>query len=544
MMSKKKDIIFDQETLKAKYDRALERNYQNNTSLREQFKYAFPHLDASRLGRIGISNRDVSDSVLDLGRDAIYDLTLSIASRQFASKMLEYIAPVGKRWARLESIPGIEDKIPKDTLEDATRTIFSYIEQSNFYDIASRSIVDLLMGTQAYKCLEGNDENPLIFRSASMLDLALDEALDGKVRSVWHIRSDYNLSNFQVEYPTANPVSSLKDKMSSRSESEKNRGTVLIDGWIYIEESGKYQHVLYHNTVNEENLMLNAISPSTPWIVSRFNKYSDSPYGYGPITQATIPAIVLNTLLGRMTQKAAVDAASVIFRHERNAALSIPIKPLSVVNVRDGTNLNDVLSRLNLGTESPATLGLLETYRRSIYDILFQKPLGPAEKPLYKTATETEFRVQEFLDSIGPVHHRNQDENISPQIKRIIYILERKNLLNIGGKNSFRVAIESPLTRRQDELDWKNIGVWMSEMLSLLGPSFAPILVKLPAFIAKSRELNNIPNAIGNSKDDMVKLLQSFQESVANQANDGQPPGQLTGGQASAMTDRFPGAGR
>jgi hypothetical protein len=132
--------------------------------------------------------------------------------------------------------------------------------------------------------------------------------------------------------------------------------------------------------------------------------------------------------------------------------------------------------------------------RMQINSLLFADPLGPIEGP-QKTATELALRQRNLAEQIGPAFTRLQQEFLSRLINRVIYILQKKGLMDklvING-TEIQLRYKSPLTAAQGQQDVQNFLQFYQILQNTQGPEAALVNLnpsKYPAWLASKMSVD------------------------------------------------------
>ncbi|HWY34772.1 MAG TPA: portal protein, partial [Nitrosopumilaceae archaeon] len=141
--------------------------------------------------------------------------------------------------------------------------------------------------------------------------------------------------------------------------------------------------------------------------------------------------------------------------------------------------------------------------------------LGPIDQP-QKTATELALRQRNLAEQIGPAFTRLQQEFLARLINRIVYILQKKGLMDklvIDGKE-IQISYKSPLVAAQGMQDVQNFMQFYSILQQTQGPEAAIVNlnpVKFPAWLAQKMAVD--VTAL-NTQEEMQKFFEEQSEKM------------------------------
>jgi len=171
-----------------------------------------------------------------------------------------------------------------------------------------------------------------------------------------------------------------------------------------------------------------------------------------------------------------------------------------------------------------------------INKLLYSDPLGPTPDPK-QTAYEVAVRQREFSEQIGPAFTRLQSELLTPIINRVIYILQKKGLIEkivIDGKQ-IQVSYKSTLVAAQGQQDVDNFVKFYQLLQGVQGEEAAVVNIDPVKFPSWAAEKLGVDASVLNTKEQMKEFYESQSEKAQEiemsmlekgqgTPNQGQPP--------------------
>lgn len=445
----------------------------------------------------------------------VYDTTAVAAVRKFVSKVQSAITPAQMTWALLKAGPvfraaanedsSIQEEI-NEQLQIRTDIIFDYIKHSSFDLAINECYYDLAIGTAALLCNEGPDNDPLRFSSVPLARLAIEESVSGLIDSNYRWWDEIKIIEILQMWPKAK----LTLNMRSLYENDPNAIVKnLFEGCI--DTFGHTKSKFCYFVMCDSEIILEEDVDSSPWIVFRWSKINNEVYGRGPVLDALPSILTLNEMV-RLELTTANFNASKPFMGMSDGVFqpwTFKLQPNTIIPV--APNQNGQFPLMPIPDNSPPVFVQLtvQDLRNQINVLLYADPLGPLEAPT-KTATEMALRQRNLAEEIGPVYTRLQKEFLSRLMERIIYVLQKKGLLEkivIKGREII-YQYQSPLSMDQGKLDVERVGEWYSFMVGVYGET-APMFLaptRLPFWAADKMGVD--PTLLGKEEEVMEMLKQ------------------------------------
>jgi len=446
--------------------------------LETAYHYATPNFNPFENGGLGGSVSKGSEYNGD-----IYDLTLPIAHKKLADKMLMGMVPQGQQWMKFK--PG-DNFGPEDgdlyqqaleATQKMTDQFFKILNRSNFYLAVSESLSDVLISTGTIAINEGTRKNPLKFEAVPASHVMLEGNAEGGIDAVFRDWMGVRVENIKTMWPNADI-----DKLHKEPDQKIN---LWEAAWIDHEadDKNRYKYVVL---TDAKDVLLEESSPSWPWVVYRMRKMAGETRGRGPSLEAFLTAATINKALEDELISAAFTANPMYMSASDSAfnTETFEPRPGSVIPVQMTMGQWPIQQFPGGGNIQFSSL-LINDFRQQINDLLFAFPLGAVSAP-DRTATESEIRFRENLESFSAMVPRLQNEFFTPVIQRTLWIINkvlpetfdgidpaiREQLLTVDGQ-LLSISFETPLMTSQGRIKTENLLGFYQAYASLVGPEAA-----------------------------------------------------------------------
>tara|TARA_R100001244_G_scaffold56748_1_gene48338 strand:- start:973 stop:1482 length:510 start_codon:yes stop_codon:yes gene_type:complete len=153
---------------------------------------------------------------------------------------------------------------------------------------------------------------------------------------------------------------------------------------------------------------------------------------------------------------------------------------------------------------------LQNSIKRALFNDL-RDPAGPV-----RSATEIAIDSRELAKRIGSAFGRLQTEVLVPILKRVVYILTRRGLLQPIQLDGLDIEIKflSPLAKAQDGEDIINVQQAVQFVLQNAGPDQAKIGFKLEDFGTWVAGKTGMPAELVRSDTEKAKIIQAGAEAA------------------------------
>jgi hypothetical protein len=423
----------------------------------------------------------------------VYDTTAVSGVNNFVSKLQGSLTPPQQNWAILEpgtDIPEDQKEQVQHQLQETTDIIFNYLRHSNFDLAIHECYYDLAIGTAALICNEGDEASPLLFYSVPAARLAIEENHTGLIDSCYRWWDEIRIADIEIMWPKAKLTPIMKQLLlEDPNASVKN----LVEGTMFVRnDKAPYIYILMY----ESELLLEERMYSSPWITFRWSKVNNEIFGRGPVIDA-LPSILSLNELARLELAAANFNVSKPFMAYSDGVFNpwtFKIEPNTIIPVSPNSSGQWPIQPFP-DSANPNFMQLTANdLRMQINSLLFADPLGPIEGP-QKTATELALRQRNLAEQIGPAFTRLQQEFLSRLINRVIYILQKKGLIDklVVNGTEIQVRYKSPLTAAQGQQDVQNFLQFYQILQNTQGPESALVNLnpaKFPAWLASKMSVD------------------------------------------------------
>lgn len=380
----------------------------------------------------------------------VYDSVGMYAADAFANRCQSVLTPPWRHWAILA--PGSD--IPEEhreresieaDLQDATQTVFHYLNHSNFSSQVHEAYLDLTAGTCALTCDEGNEaagDDLLIFDAVPLAYLALEAGPRGTIDNVYYCRS-MPIRNIERQYPGAKLPAALADTMRSNPAAE----TKVLSANLFDPASGRYYGLVIDHA-SSELLWAWDYEESNPYIVGRATVVPGELFGRGPGVKALYDIKTANRVVEFTLKHSHLAIAPPIIAVGDSVLnpYAIRITPNTVIPVSDINNIKPLDIGGNFNVSELVLDRLHERIKKAYLDDT-RKAEGPV-----RSASEIIIEQQDLLMQQASVFGRVQAEMLAPIIKRVVHILRKNGKipdLRVDGKE-VTIKYSSPLARAQD----------------------------------------------------------------------------------------------
>ena len=454
--------------------------------------------------------------------DRIFDSTAVEAIQQGASKLQENIAPIWGNWATfapsvsvlnmLESGDyNVSEEEIRANLEQQATIVFDYINRSNFGTQFFEHALDLLIGTGTLRIDEDeNEDMPIIFNAIPQKGIAFEEGPHGSIETHWR-RFTVKARNLKRMWKGFKPSESIKAKIETQPDAEIE----VSEGVVYMPKSKTYYGCVW--VTSEDRISWTQdFGASSPWVTGRYSKVAGEIRGRGPAVQALPDVRSLNKVKEFVLQKAAIDLSGMYTATDDGVTnpYNIVISPGVVIPVGSNNSSNPSIQRLDTGTNLQLAQFEMNELQNSIKRALFndlRDPTGPV-----RSATEIAIDSRELAKRIGSAFGRLQTEVLVPILKRVVYILTRRGLLQpiqLDGRD-IEIKFLSPLAKAQDGEDIINVQQAVQFVLQNAGPDQAKIGFKLEDFGTWVAGKTGMPAELVRSKTEKDQIIQAGAEAA------------------------------
>lgn len=464
----------------------------------------------------------------DFSNAYLYDSTGVEATKTFVSKIHTVMCPPQVQWGYLEVDP-FDPKIDEQNIYDIQmslneymRKLFRYIHKSNFDVVANEAFFDMAVGTGNIVCNPYTDQNPLLFTSIPIDQLAIEEALDGKVRTWFRTWQEIKI----IEIPTRWRGAVLSSDLEQRKNQDPNAKVKVVEGVTYNPErpEAEYTYSVYAYDGTDEALYEAdmRVNCGTTW---RFQKTNNEWWGRGPVMDA-LPAMM------RSNEMAKIEYASAnlnVFRPFMGFTDNVfnpntfKLRPMTVIPIAPIGSQGQVPLIPLPDSSNPAfgQMTLLDL-RTQINNLMYADPLGPIDAPA-RTATELALRQQNLAEKIGPLFTRLQQELLWPILEVAMNTLDEMGILPKPRIDGVEIMFEyrSPLALAKGQQDMAILTQFVQVMQGIVGPDVTQIFINNEEAPFVAADMLQLDTRFLNSKEkikvEAQKMLDARNDMMAAQ---------------------------
>lgn len=470
----------------------------------------------------------------------LYDETGVEATADFVSSLHNVMTPPQVQWGFLEPEidPSQADKVrPEDIvasrgiLSEYMRNLFSYIHTSNFDTVVNECYFDVAVGTACLvpSWFEVGKEKKMLYTSIPIDELAIEESLDGKIRTWFRRWQDVKIREIQSKWKVAQLTQMLQGNMRENVDATVN----LVEGvtWDPYNADNPYTYSLYAEN-DMENPLFKQFKKYNPGIIWRFQKTNNEWWGRGPVMNALAAMM-------RCNEMARIELASanlntfrpyMAFSDGVFNPFTFRLEPFSVIPIaRLSRDQPEPLIPLP-DSSNPAFAQLtIADLRNQIKMLMYSDPLGPVDGPA-KTATEQAIRQQRLSEKIGPMFTRLQQEFLWPIIETTGLILDEVGKLpfpKLPNGQRIRFKYRSPLALAKGQSDIAMLTQFVQLLQGMMGPETAQAILnplETPYLMAEMLQVDNrflnTPEVMGqiaeklSAEQDKMQMMQEEQQNA------------------------------
>lgn len=463
----------------------------------------------------------------------LYDSTGQESTYLAANNMLSLLVPSWKNWAALA--PG--GLIPEDAAEDpeivnglqeATKTVFHYINHSNFSTVIPEVMLDLMVGTAALSIDEGEGDDPLLFDAIPLSTIELEEGPRGTIETTFMKRTP-KCRNLVRMYPGMTEKD-LPEKLQKQIKDKPDSTIELIQGCVFHPKTRKTFGVAVlceHGDI----IWRYDYEDSSPHIVGRSSVTAGEIYGRGRVLMALPDIKTLNVMQEFLLEHSALQVAPPLTGVSDGTLnpYTARIIPNSVIPVGSNASNNPSLMPLELGGDFMVTHEIMEGLRASVRRILLGSPRAAPNDQPPKFAMQLALEDRDRLWDMGAEYGRIQAEILSKIMARVVWILQRQGKIPPIKVNGQQVTLKyvSPLARAQDQDDLLALDATLDlagKAAALAGDAGAVAMaagLKIEAFPAWLAKRTGLDASLVRTETERKQLAQAAQQAMQSQEHGG-----------------------
>lgn len=471
-----------------------------------------------------LPNRNLFDTVVSGQKkmDRIFDSTAIEAIQQGASKLQENIAPIWSNWATFAPSVSVMQQLDsgqydvteediRQNLETQAEIVFDYINRSNFATQFYEHALDLLVGTGTLRIDETDEDNmPLVFNAIPQKGIAFEEGPYGSIETHWR-RMNVKARNLKRQWRGFKPSEAVINLIQNQPDTDVE----ISEGVVYMPKAKTYYGCVW--VTGEDRISwMEDFGASSPWVTGRYSKVSGEIRGRGPAVQALPDVRSLNKVKEFVLQKAAIDLSGMYTATDDGVTnpYNIVISPGVVIPVGSNNSSNPSIQRLDTGANLALAQFEMQDLQMSIKRALFNDLRDPSGA--VRSATEVAIESRELAKRIGSAFGRLQTEVLVPILKRVVYILTRRGLLQplqLDGRD-IEIKFLSPLAKAQDAEDIINVQQAVQFVLQNAGPDQASIGFKQEDFGTWVASKTGMPAELVRTPAEKAQVIQAGAEAA------------------------------
>lgn len=468
--------------------------------------------------------------------DHIFDSTPLQAIQEGASRLQDAIAPIWKQWSRVEPSDTIKSQFEEnggeldlgggqtisieqvqENLDKQTDIAFDYINRSNFSTQFYEMCLDLLVGTGTLDIQETDSlDEPFVFHAIPQNGIGLEEGPMGTIET--HFRK------WKIKYGMLERVFDGFDasqEVRQKIDNEPHSDCVCEGGIIFDPKDKRYYGVVW--VAGEERASwVQDYEQSNPWVTGRYSKVAGEVRGRGPAMQVYPDARSLNKAKEFVLQKAAIDLAGMWTATDDGVTnpYNLTVSPGVVIPVGSNNSSNPSIMRLDTSNDLQLAqfeiVELQTAIKRAFFNDM-RDPTGPV-----RSATEIAIEARDLAKRIGSAFGRLQTELLTPMLKRVFFILNKKGLINIDLQGfETTVKFTSPLARAQDQEDLLDIQQAVEFTMATAGPDYVKMNYKLENFGRYAGEKIGMPQELIRDDAEKRKIIEAGAQAAKQQMEQG-----------------------
>lgn len=469
----------------------------------------------------------------DDNMEHIFDETGMVGVEEFVSRLKDGMMPAFQVFSQLTAgtdTPPEERENVNVLLDEVTEFVFETINESNFHTEVIEAMFDMSVsvGTLAVYENDPTEVTPFYCQALPMAHMNFRDGPFGKI-GFWSRVRTLQCGEIKIAYPDAK----LSTGLSRLIREDEMKDVELIE-CIYQDYTKEVETFKYYLLFEPDQAILLEDEwvgiGSNSWISFRWHKLAGETWARGPVIKA-LPSIRTANLVTQMTLENAEIAMSGIYTAEDDGTLNVNNVRLlagTIVPVSPGSA---GLRAINGAGNFDVSELVLNELRNNIRKALYNEVLGaPTGTPM--SAREVSERMQELYRIAGPNFVRLISELIDPFIKRVIFILRKRGLIDLPAVNGREVSIkaDSPLANSQDQNDVVSFGHFSELVGAAYGPEALMMATKKDDVIPWLAQKLSFPGKFIRSEEEQAAMMREMQAGQNEQTTDDQNAGEEAGG--------------
>lgn len=461
----------------------------------------------------------------------IYDLTLPIAHKRLADKMLMNMVPQGQQWCKFKpgDVFGEEGTADYQRALEATQKMtdhfFKILDRSNFYLAVGESLQDALISTGVLAINEGNRKNPLRYESVPPAQVMFRGNALGEIDGIFRDWYQMRVENIKSMWPWIkdDDIAKLKKKPDEKIDIWEN-------AWVDYDapDEERFKYVIMSSGL----VVLSDQSHSSwPWVTYRMRRLTGEIRGRGPSLCAYPTAATINQAVEDELVAAAFQANPMYMAASDSAfnQQTFTPRPGSIVPVQMVQGEWPIKPFEQSGNIQFNAL-IVNDFRQQINDMMYAFPLGQVNAP-NRTATEAEIRYTDNLESFAAMVPRLQNEFFIPVIQRTLWVINKvlpdtfanippdikEKILDADGQ-IINLAFETPLMTAKGKVKTGALLGYYQAAASMLGAQAATASLNPVNVITELADNEGVDIDNIKTREELEELLQAAGNMAQQQA--------------------------
>ncbi len=455
------------ESIAAKHIRIYDTEKSNRASLEQYWQdksyYCLPR-KAYITRAYNLGDRMASD---------VYDSTAIMANAYFAAGMQAYMSGPQTKWFTLglRNRSLMTNRGILDYLRDTEDVLYGMINGSNFYQEDIEGYLGLgAIGTDILY-LEEDIREDIRFDCLSVENVIILNDVQGRV----------NLAYIKYEYNAEQAYSYFGDKIGEDVKKCFEKGD-FISKFEYLfcvhkreiydqakKDAKNMPYAALWVEVKTQSVIRESGYREFPFMVSRFAKMKNSPYGYA-VADNVFPDI---KMLNQM-EKTNIVGAQLMVRPPLEIPDEAFLRPYNFnpggINIKNAGFPNEHITPINTAANVPLGLDYIGYKEKKISQAFYNDLFLEIEQVGKMTATEVNIRNNQRMQLLGSAVGNIMREKLNPIIERVFSIAAKLNKLPplpvALRDEQYIIEYISPLARSQKALELNNLNQAMSIIAS------------------------------------------------------------------------------
>lgn len=349
----------------------------------------------------------------------LYDSTCMIENAKLARKQVNMILPTNLQWGGLKTDMNTQDNNSQDSelLQVYGSNTYKVLVNSNLNKEALGYFLNLGIGTSCMKMVyTGNLQRPVEFLNIPIANFSFLEGANGKVTHVFvvteNLRKDQLISMFSTEEGGNSELDSL----------DEDKKYKITESVVPNEEGGGYTYLVTTEGFDTELYKVEDLTYN-PFVVCRTVKVGNSIWGAGVVINVLPNVVNVNNAKyqKRVAGKAGIKPALAYEGDPKHMTrFNIELGKMFYLGARGQNTINPLNLTGNINVELMNIQEDLEQIKEGMFSSYISN-IGQGIQP--KSATEWQFRNQEFLEVFSANYNMIEEEFLIPVFMNTLKIL-------------------------------------------------------------------------------------------------------------------------